>query len=129
MFHAWKVMVFLLLKYILLQPHVLQMVDVMLLTHTNTFQMRNSPPKQMRKCKCEYFSNESPFTFSVYSSSPLCFIISGAIKPSVPPNPFKIFIVIGQYNKSNKQIKNTFNSRGQCYTTYPIISNFNNYLI
>lgn len=27
-------------------------------------------------------------TFSVYSSSPLCFIISGAIKPSVPPKPF-----------------------------------------
>jgi hypothetical protein len=28
------------------------------------------------------------FTFSVYSSSPLYRIISGAIKPSVPPNPF-----------------------------------------
>lgn len=27
-------------------------------------------------------------TFSVYSSSPLYFIISGAIKPSVPPKPF-----------------------------------------
>lgn len=44
----------------------------------------------MNQIKFQPNHRDSPnqLTFSVYSSSPLCLIISGAMNPSVPPKPF-----------------------------------------